>query len=201
MKEDFSMWLDTDEQHDVLVSLIEVEHQLRRVADGNIHCWKWAIIALASAVNGALTCNLSGFMQVGALCEQDAEQMIASSQMDAKAERPKDPCLAKPGMLLKRARRTDKRLEPAGPILNIDSNQARAFRRLFHLRNAFLHFKPLGWSIETSGMVSIFQEMLSIIDQTITGGWSFRHLGNHDRKQLDQVRLELLHLLGDLDRE
>ncbi len=101
-------YLSTDEQHDVLVSLREVLHQVERVAAGDIHCWKWAVIALASAVNGTLTCNLSGTMQVGALRKDDAEQTIMALQRDGATEMPPKPRLAPPDILLKRARREDK---------------------------------------------------------------------------------------------
>ena len=91
-----AQYLSTDEQHDVVVSLSEVAHQLERVAAGNIHCWKWATIALASAVNGALTCHLSGTMQVGALDEDDAYATIAALQKGAPVAVPTKPRLASP---------------------------------------------------------------------------------------------------------
>ena len=193
-------WLETDEQYDVLVSLSEVQHQVQRVADGDAHCWKWAIIAMASAVNGALTCNLSGTMHVGALEENDAKRKIAALQIDATIERPVNPRLARPRELLKRARRADKRLETAGPPLTISDTQKRAFERLIEFRNAFMHFEPLGWFIETSGMVRIFEEVLSIIEQTSNGGWAFRHLIDRDREQLQIVLGELRHLFAKLGK-
>ena len=184
-------WLATDEQRDVLVSLVEVRSQLERVSSGDIQSWKWAIIAMASAVNGALTCNLSGTIQVGALREDDAKQTISALQADSKNGLPNNPRLASPKELLKRARRSDKRFERAGPTIAIDSSQTKAFNQLFEFRNAFLHFEPLGWSIETSGMVHIFERVFSIVDQTICDGWSFRHLAPQDRHRLKNVRRDL----------
>lgn len=191
-------YLSTDEQHDVLVSLREVLHQVERVAGGNIHCWKWAVIALASAVNGALTCNLSGTMQVGALSKEDAEKTIAALQKDVETEIPPKPRLAPPDVLLKRARHEDKRIERAGPMLTIGSHQKRSFDRLFAFRNSFLHFEPLGWSIETSGMPYIFENVLQIIAQTVQDGWSFRHLDDHERADLENVRDDLTRRLAEL---
>lgn len=193
-------YLSTDEQHDVLISLREVLHQVERVTAGDIHCWKWAVIALASAVNGALTCNLSGTMQVGALREEDAESTIAALQKDAATEMPPRPRLAPPDVLLKRARRDDKRVERAGPTLTISPHQKRSFDRVFEFRNAFLHFEPLGWSIETSGMPSIFENVLQIVGQTLADGWSFRHLDDHDRAELERVLHDVTRRLEELGR-
>ena len=124
---------------------------MERVAAGDIHCWKWAVIALASAVNGALTCSPAPCRSVHS-AEEDAERTIAALQKDAVTAMPPKPRLAPPDILLKRARREDKRIERAGPTLTISPHQKRSFDRVFDFRNAFLHFEPLGWSIETSGM-------------------------------------------------
>lgn len=192
------MYLTTDEQHDVLVSLREVRLQLERIAAGDVHCWKWAIIALASATNGSLTCNLSGTMQVGALNDDDAVAIVASLQHGSLTPRPAKPQLAKPDVLLKRARRADKRIESAGPLLTISPDQKRSFTRLFEFRNGFLHFEPLGWSIETSGMPAIFEDVLQVVRQTVEDGWSFRHLDDHDRASLAEVMHDLSRQLAAL---
>jgi hypothetical protein len=191
-------YLTTDEQDDVLVSLSEVLHQLERIASGDIHCWKWAIIATASAVSGALTCNLSGSMQVGGMQQEDAKMMIAALQKDAASEMPKRPRLASPNDLLKRARRYDKRIERAGPVLEISHQQKKSFKTLFDLRNCFLHFEPLGWSIEISGVPSILHDVLQIVGQTSEDGWSFRHLSDERRADLEIVLQELFHRLDEL---
>ncbi len=173
-------YLSTDEAHDVLISLSEVLHQMERVAQGDIHCWKWAVIAMASAVNGAMTCHLSGSMQAGALTEVDARATIDALQNDKHDKLPQRPKLANPHELLKRVRREDKRLERAGCVLTLNVEQKRAFKRLFELRNDFSHFEPKGWSIEVSGMPSIMLESLKIIEQIYSAGWAFRHLDDCD---------------------
>ncbi|HEY9038310.1 MAG TPA: hypothetical protein VIN05_05115 [Roseovarius sp.] len=193
-------YLDTDEQHDVMLSLAEVLHQLERVAAGDVHCWKWAVIALASAVNGALVCNLTGTMQVGAFKEDNAKLKIAASQKDSTIEQPEKPFLARPTELLKRAVRANQRIENAGGILKINAAQKKAFNKLFHFRNSFIHFEPLGWTIETSGMSEIFERVLEIVGQVIDDGWAFRHLNDHDRQRLRNVQHDTHHLLATLTK-
>lgn len=191
-------YLSTDEQYDVLVSLREVFHQVERISAGNIHCWKWAVIALASAINGSLTCNLSGSMQVGALSHKDAVQTISALQYKGTTELPNRSHLASPTELLKRARRQDKRIERAGPILQVNSRQAKSFKRLFDFRNAFLHFEPLGWTIETSGMSSIFIDVVQLVELTVSDGWSFRNLNDHDLADIQTILHELRRHLAEV---
>ncbi|WP_209833102.1 hypothetical protein [Ruegeria sp. HKCCE3926] len=184
----------TDEAHDVLISLSEVVHQMERVAQGDKHCWKWVVIAMASAINGALTCHLSGNIQVGALTKIDARATIDALQDHNHDELPKKPKLANPRELFVRARREDKRLEPAGCILTLSSVQKRAFDKLFELRNSFSHFEPRGWGIEVSGMPSIMLNLLNIIEQIYDDCWAFRHLSDNDYEDFNR-------LLGALNKQ
>ena len=186
-----------DEQSDVLISLREVLHQLGQVAD-NINCWKWAVIAMASALNGALTCNLTGTMQIGALKEETAKKTILALQHGSTVALPR-PWLASPLDLLKRAAGT-KRLERAGPPLVLENHQVTRFKKLFYFRDEFLHFKPVSWSIEVSGMPIIFKGMIQIIHQIIEDGWSFRHMDDSLVNELRETCLEIIKILTDLEQ-
>lgn len=199
--DDDSGYLTTNEQNDVLVSLREVRHQLERISDGNSQCWKWSIIALASAVNGALTCNLSGTMQIGALRVDDAQTTIAGLQAGSKTKVPSKPLIEKPDALLKRARREDRRLEKGGAILQVTPEQKSSFDRLFEFRNAFLHFEPLGWSIQTKGLPKMFQDNIGLIRQASNDGWSFRHLEDNEIAELRELLDTLMEHLGALSQE
>lgn len=198
---DESGYLTTNEQNDVLVSLCEVQHQLARIMEGNTQCWKWSIIALASAVNGTLTCNLSGTMQIGALRNEDAQATIAGLQADSHTKLPSKPRLETPDKLLKRAQRDDKRLERAGAILQVTPEQKKSFSRLFEFRNAFLHFEPLGWSIETGGLPKMFQDNIGLIRQASNDGWSFRHLEDRETVELRDLLDTLMEHLGAMSQE
>jgi hypothetical protein len=184
-----SQYLQTDEQHDVLVSLREVRNQILRT-DQDINFWKWALIALASAVNGALTCNLSGTMQVGALCKRNAKRTIAALQIDSSEKLP-EPRLANPHELLRRAKGHG-RIERAGPLIYVTASQEKSFLRLFEFRNQFIHFHPTSWSIEMTGMPSTFLDVMQIIEGAIDDGWSFRHLDETLGEELRTLFAEIV---------
>ncbi len=186
-------WIETNEQYDVAVSLNEVLRQLDRVASGDVYAWKWAVIALSCAANGALICILSGTMNIGALGDDDVATTIEALQHDSIVQFPKYAKLAPPHTLLKRARRADLRKEQAGSILKLNSSQTREFKKLVRLRNEFIHFAPMGWAIETSGMTSMVERVLTIIEQVIKDDWSFRH-------QSDDLRTHLIEACQNIHR-
>lgn len=131
-------WLITSEYEDVVVALQETEHQLGRIREGHIQGWKWATIALANACCGALVCNLSGSMQIGALTRCHAEKMIAAFEANSNLPAPKSVKLAGPRELLKRARRMDRRLEVAGPPLKLNSKKFKVSIGLYICEISFL---------------------------------------------------------------
>lgn len=192
-----SRYLRTDEQHDVLVSLREVRNQFQRI-DHDRNCWKWAIIALASAVNGALTCNLTGTMQVGALEMKCASKTIAALQKDSHEEMPQQR-LASPAELLRRSK-VSERIEAAGPRLEVLPLQEASFNRLFEFRDEFLHFKPSSVSIEISRLPSIVHNVMQIIKATIDDEWSFRHLDAPLQAELRELCDRIIQELERLGR-
>jgi hypothetical protein len=192
-------WLTTSEYEDVLVSLQETEHQMERIRESNIQGWKWATIALANASCGALVCNLSGSMQIGALTRCHAEKMIAALEANSSLQPPKSVKLASPRDLLKRARRIDQRLETAGPPLQLNSNQIQCFYRLMHLRNQFSHFEPMGWTIQVSMFLPIYWGVLEIVEQIVDDGWSLRHLATEKTTDVQNVIKNLRGLLREFN--
>jgi hypothetical protein len=188
-------WMRTDAQHDVLVSLREVLNQLQRVED-DVNCWKWALNALANAVNSALTCNLTGTMQVGALETKIAEATIEALQSGSGKKIPK-PRLASPHGLLERATDAAPRIEQAGTALKISPAQQKSFRRLFTFRDGFTHFKPTLWYIEVSGFPEIFRDVVQIVKAIIGDGRSFRRdeaLQSELRTLCDEITSKLQRL-------
>ena len=175
-------YLETDEQNDVLTSLREVSHQLDRIKldAGN---WKWAVIALSSAVNGAMTCNLTGTMQIGALEKNKVEKTVSALQSKSTQNLPIQH-LAKPLELLNRIQNKD-RFEQAGPPIEITSAQENSVATILFLRNQFMHFSPSSWLIEVNGLPNTFVHIISLIDIIRNDGWSFRHLGAANAKELD----------------
>lgn len=179
-------YLSTDEQMDVLISLREVLHQVWRVRS-NPHCWKWAIIALVSAANGALICNLAGTMQVGALRKGDRERMIQALQdqisSQGLSELP-DVYLETPMKLLGMVASDNRFDAGAGPPICVTEDQRQAFDRLIRLRNIFMHFQPQSLSIAIADLPPIFLNVIGIVKAVAADGYSFRRLNYEDRNEL-----------------
>ena len=193
-----SPYLRTDNQIDVLISLREVNHQLQRVKHDD-SCWKWATIALASAVNGALTCNLTGTMQVGALEKSLVDKTISALQSESTKNMPLQR-LATPSELLNRSKLRE-RIEHSGSPIIASTSQEDSFNLLFTRRDEFLHFKPSSQSIEVGSLPLTFRNVLDIIKQTIDDGWSFRNLERNSPSALNHIYEEIMQELDQLDNE
>ena len=70
------MWLRTDEREDVAVSLLQCVNLLREAAT-QPRLWKWAILSLHNALQGAMACHLSGTAQFGALDKKNLKAHLA----------------------------------------------------------------------------------------------------------------------------
>ncbi len=180
----------------MLASLEEVRHQVER-ALGDPKQWKWAIIAMCSALNGALVCHLTGSAGIGALNKKCAVETLKALNDDKPEEIPK-PWLAYPKTLLQRSQRReqpDTRIESAGPQIMVSKCQKTAFDTLFDFRNELIHYKPSGWSIEVSGFPSLFWSCLEIILRVNDAGYGFRHLTQEEAAKLERTVADLERLL------
>lgn len=180
-------YINTDEQLDVLISVREALHQVQRSANDPT-CWKWAIIALVSATNGALVCNLSGTTHVGALKKSDRAKMIqaidASLQSCGLSPGLPDVRLETPMKLLDMAANRHRFDAGAGPLIPISHDQRGAFAWLLELRNTFMHFQPQGWSLYISDLPGAFIQVLRVVKRAALDGHSFRHLSDEEREEL-----------------
>jgi hypothetical protein len=208
------MWLRVDENTDVLVSLSECLHCVRRVREESAF-WKWAILSLHNALQGAMVCHLSGTAQLGALSEKSVGAWLTWHDRDGRGEInrvadgsdefgfPKfkfvtdDDCpprdhLADSKTLFKRLSSERKRREGgAGAVLEITDSQRDSFRRLNNLRNDFSHFTPKGWSIELAGLPRIFIDAVDVIELIAADPWPFRHMDEEDRAGMDELLRQL----------
>lgn len=179
-------YIDTDEQNDVLASLEMVQLALSHCED-NPNYWKWVVIALHSALQGALVCHLSDTAQLGALSNKSTTNWLDWYNRGRKGTMPKKR-LAGPQELLDRlidgkarAGRMD-----AGSV-TVSPDQKRDFDLLHEFRNDFMHFQPTGWVIEISGMPRIVKSQTKIIADIFSKGWAFRHLDDGRKLALSTV--------------
>ena len=78
-------YLHTDERHDVLASLEHCALCLAS-AERSSGAWKWVVLSLHSALQGAMICHLSGTAGVGALTSTCARQWSQWHERDGRGE-------------------------------------------------------------------------------------------------------------------
>ena len=172
-------WVQTDESDDVAGSIRQVIRCLH-ITDKDCQAWKWACLALHSALQGASVCHLvTTASPVGVVTKKNAGEWVTyfeASRTGKNARVPKTYLMTLPD-LLKAARKPNSagdRSNPNGVL--ISDNELRWLKR-FHdkIRNQFIHFEPMGWSIDVSGVRSLAVLVARIIREIAHVGWAFRH--------------------------
>jgi hypothetical protein len=189
-------WLTTDEADDVAGS---IRHALRSAnfLDDDAHTWKWIALALHSALQGACVCHLTTTaVPIGAVTKTNAAEWIAyfeESRTNSKAKPPQTKLMALPALLkaVRKPRSAGDSSNEAGiSISDKDLNWLRYFHDV--VRNQFVHFEPMGWSLEVSGIPGIATLTARIINEIADVGWAFRY---QDEIWLTEVRDNLTLLL------
>lgn len=188
-------WIRTDESDDVAGS---VRHALRCASQvgGDDQLWKWIALALHSALQGACVCHLTtSFVPVGAVTARNAAEWISyheQSYTDPDARPPRTQLMALPDLLkaVRKPNSAGDRSNDAGVAL---TDAELAWLRRFHdsVRNQFVHFEPMGWSLEVSGISAIGSLVARIMGEILSAGYGFRHKGRVWREALaaDLARL------------
>ena len=194
-----------DERQDVLLSLEHCAMSLCHTSQSK-GAWKWVVLSLHSAFQGAMVCHLSGTMQIGALgkgrkgrkgsverwlewYERDRRGEIEripdgidelgfpKTRIKDKKNYPPKSYLAPPLELLNRLCCMDERVEEAGGVIPISDQQKRSFKEFNdEYRNQFAHFSPRGWGIEIDLIKERMKDVLDIFDLIIEDPYPFRHL-------------------------
>jgi len=188
-------WIRTDEAEDVAGS---IRHALRcagYVAE-DPQAWKWAALALHSALQGACVCHLTtSFVPVGAVTPRNAAEWISfseKSRSDPDARPPRTQLMGLPDLLkaVRKANSAGDRSNNAGIAL-ADAELAWLIRFHDTVRNQFVHFEPMGWSVEVSGIPAIGALVARIIGDILDARYGFRHQNRNWRDALaaDLTRL------------
>ncbi len=189
--------LRTDEQRDVLHSLRHA-NDCAHTAVQRPEMWKWSIIAMHNAVQGAMVCYLSGTQQLGAL---KADLSILGRQYN---QHDRNPNMARPKVelasfhaLFQRTTTGDETDRKGKVVEWVNDRHCRplgaspetgiACKKLATLRNQFVHFSPSGWSIEVSGLSKIYSILAEFIMTMAEDGWAFRHLNPEERNELYRI--------------
>ena len=192
-------YLNTDEVTDVICSLQLTLDALDSAKQNSLY-WKWIILALHSAVQGAIVCNLSGTAQLGACGKDSAKQWLCWHDDDDRSEKISPKLwLADPRTMLKRLLGEEDRIESTGAkVIKMNQDQRNAFEMLCELRNGFVHFHPMSWSIELAGLPNMVSQILIFIEAIYEDGWSFRHAGDDQKATFTKTIVEIKKRLSNL---
>ncbi|THD34461.1 MAG: hypothetical protein E7773_14830 [Sphingomonas sp.] len=189
---DNECWISIDEAEDVAGSIRYALAALHMTATDGL-AWKWVALALHSALQGACVCHLTTTAApVGALTGKSTAEWLTFLQAppgDGPLRAPKTVLLALPE-LVKAIRRPHSAGDRSNVIGIPVSDRELAWLRRFHetIRNQFIHFAPMGWSIEVSGIPAIGVLVARIVGDVADAGWAFRH---KDAAWLRTLKLDL----------
>jgi hypothetical protein len=184
------VWISTDEAEDVAGSIRHVLRAAQSISD-DPQAWKWVALSLHSAIQGACVCHLTtSATPIGAVTKRNAKEWLAyfeDNRTNPSAKPPRSHLMALPA-LLKSVRKPNSAGDRSNAVGVSISDLELAWLCRFHqdIRNQFVHFEPMGWSIEVSGVPELAKLISRIIRQMLELGYAFRHLDTSRRAELDQ---------------
>lgn len=213
-------YIHIDERLDVLASLEFCAISLTHTRQTE-RAWKWVVLSLHSALQGAMVCHLSGTAQLGALTEQSASKWLAwynnkrPSETETEsmqesfdefgapithAEDNGEPApvetVASAAVLFERLYCESKRVEVSfGEVISVTEQQKKSFERLHRLRNNFTHFSPKGWSIELNYIKETICDVLQVLGLILDDSWTLIHMSDEDRSALNSKFEEINRLI------
>ena len=161
-------WLRVDEREDLINSL---EHavEIARTVQTEPRNWKWLLIVVHNALQGALVSVLTGTDGVGALEKKCMTEWLEWHEKGraGKKEPPPKEFLASLLDLYCRAKQRDFMCEFGGNPIGTTKDQDADVRRLNWLRGGLIHFKSRIWSIAIEGLPRIVVSAVEIIEQLL----------------------------------
>ena len=161
-------WLRVDERED-LVNSLEHAVEIARTVRSEPRNWKWLLIVIHNALQGALVSVLTGTAGLGALekkCMNEWLDWHEKRRAGKKAPPPKE-FLASPLDLYSRAKEKHFMCEFGGTPIRTTKDQDADVRRLNWFRGELIHFKSRIWSIEIEGLPRIVLSAVDIIAQLL----------------------------------
>lgn len=162
---DMPEYIRVDEREDAINALEHAVETALTLEDNPLN-WKWVIVAIHNALQGALVCTMSGTDGTGALSNKSRKKMLEwfeASRTDPDAPFPSER-LDVPLKLYGRAKDPTYMKEFGGEPLRTTQEQDNDVKRLNNLRIGFAHFTPKGWSIESAGLPRIVLNAAAIIE-------------------------------------
>lgn len=158
--------------------------------------WRWFVLSLHLALQGALVCAMKGFDTSGVLALSSPSARRTQEWLAAGAPRGASPNqqLASVRELLVRA----ENYLPANNRLPFSREQANDLLRLNEIRNNFAHLVADGWSLDLTGLPRISLNTIAAIEHLAVTAPTFWH--QYEDDQLERVRRALgnlrIHLMS-----
>jgi hypothetical protein len=151
-----------DEYEDAVLSVELAAEKFQRVQT-NPTQWKWVIVAMQNAVQGAMVLALAGTDGCGALYPNSQRECRDWLQNPT----PMEPRIrmADYNTLLSRIQRPEL-LE--GPVPQLSEEDCQNLKRLNELRRQFAHYNPMGWGIEIQFMLSLIPVAANLFEHLTT---------------------------------
>ncbi|WP_234791118.1 hypothetical protein [Agrobacterium rubi] len=179
-----------DEAEDVAGSIRHVLRAATFVNDDPL-TWKWVVLTLHSALQGACVCHLTTTTApVGAVTERNASEWLTyfeASPTNPNLRPPKTHLKGLPDLLLAvRSSNSacDNSYTAGVEISESELNWLGHFHK--NMRNQFVHFEPMGWSIEVSGIPEIAKVVARIIGEILQIKWASRHQDTVQREEMQR---------------
>lgn len=155
-----STWLRTDEAEEA-ISALESFARFVEAAQSDVLNWRWAIISLHIATQGFMVVALRDSAGLIPLQDNIAKEWLRAHEANEQLPQEK---LDSTRNLYKKVKCRDIAEQLQATAFRPKRNQGRSIKRLFDLRDHFIHFVPASWSLEVDGLPRICNDVLDFVD-------------------------------------
>jgi len=178
------IWLRTDELNEAIKALELVQELLPRVVNDSYY-WKWVIVALHNSLQGFMVCALQGSSKLNVLPDGVAAKWLEAYR-GGSDEIPKQILDTFPNLY--------KKIKSERMIMYTESKKFVAkgqqdlhVRKLNRLRNQFIHYTPLGWSLEVSDLPAITRDCVEVIKFLALESWNILYREEQTRQDVEHL--------------
>lgn len=154
-------YFQTDLLNDALDSMREAQFQIGVIRERPTAI-KWATIALHSAVQGHMALLLHQGNGLNIMRDKDASAWLKAHYADE--QYPLNGKMDSFMNLYSKIKRDDCMRTFFDSVPFCPNGHDESMRRLNDIRNRFVHFQIDGWTIETSGLHSIYSEAVDLVE-------------------------------------
>ena len=189
-----SEYVRTDRHKELVETCVFVSNFL----DGrelDLNEWRWIVIGSVLALQGACVCAICGrdTSHTAVLRDKNRTEWLQYlGQRDKGAEPPKNQKIAGLVELLERA--ADPNILPSPHTLCETSELLEIVKKLISIRNQFVHFSPMSWSIEVKYVAPMIRPVWRCIKKLVVEAPTFNH--HIEPEDQETLRLAVDQVLG-----